>query len=267
MSFETAQREAVTTIDKPTTTQMSQGIAAIDDAISTVSRSTNRSSSDNLYEVIEYDLADTDHNPNRNKDAFDFFPSVKILENSPAAEALRANASVRVSKAGKAARAVHMQTVRRGLKYIAGKHQHGVRKGKPPRVPPSIFTADGEDDDRSNSIIEEESELASELDDAERERDEAPPSDEEIKGEDEKKKTHDGDDDGDQHHDEEESESESGFEVEPVPYVETPPGRLQQQQLRHAEDDLNHMPENVAPGTVEAGKKGTSMNKWNSSCG
>lgn len=255
--------KAATTIDKPTTTttQMSHGITAVDDAISTVSRSTNRSSSDNLYEVIEYDLADTDHNPNSNKDdAFDFFPSMKIFEDSPAAEALRANANVRVSKAGKAARAVHMQTVRRGLKYIAGKHQHGVRKGKPPRVPPSIFAADGEDDDRSNSIIEEESEFASELDDddGEHERYKAPLSDDENKDKDEEENHQEGDD-GDQHHDEDDNESESGFEVEPIPpNVETPRQQQQQHQqhLRHSEDELNHMPENVAPGTVEAGKKG-----------
>lgn len=60
----------------------------------------------------------------------------QIEDNTPAAEALRASASVKVTRVGKAARAVHMQAVRRLVKRATLTGKQGVVKGKPPRLPP-----------------------------------------------------------------------------------------------------------------------------------
>ena len=68
----------------------------------------------------------------------------QIEDNTPAAEALRASASVRVSRVGKAARAVHMQAVRRLVKRATLTGKQGVVKGKPPRLPPRQLQDDGE---------------------------------------------------------------------------------------------------------------------------
>jgi hypothetical protein len=89
-------------------------------------------SSEGLYEVIEYDPS------NPLSGAEDFFAEMEspaIEENSPAAEALRANASIHVSSVGKAARAIHVQAVRKFVKRATGATRSGVVKGKPPRVP------------------------------------------------------------------------------------------------------------------------------------
>jgi hypothetical protein len=97
------------------------------DAFSYASRS-----SEGLYEVIEYDPG----NPLAGAD--DFFAEMEspaIEENSPAAEALRANADIHVSSLGKAARAIHVQAVRKFVKRATGATRSGVVKGKPPRVP------------------------------------------------------------------------------------------------------------------------------------
>jgi 1-phosphatidylinositol-4-phosphate 5-kinase len=86
--------------------------------------------SDGIYEVIEYDLdAEQDNNTEYCLKAGE----ITIHKDSPAAAALRANAEVKVPAYSKAARAVHMQTVRRALKRARG---GGNRKGKPPRAPP-----------------------------------------------------------------------------------------------------------------------------------
>jgi hypothetical protein len=89
-------------------------------------------SSEGLYEVIEYDPG------NPLAGAEDFFAEMEspaIEENSPAAEALRANANIHVSSVGKAARAIHVQAVRKFVKRATGATRSGVVKGKPPRVP------------------------------------------------------------------------------------------------------------------------------------
>jgi hypothetical protein len=59
-----------------------------------------------------------------------------IEENTPAAEALRANANVHVSTFGKAARAMNVQVVRKIVKRVSGATKTGYVKGKPPRLPP-----------------------------------------------------------------------------------------------------------------------------------
>lgn len=114
------------------------------------------------YEVIEYDLNDP-----ASTDSFNYsclltlsptsaktdkkmiselsntvsipFPDLDLViqDDSPAAEALRANANVHVSSAGKAARAVHLQSIRRLAKFAAGANKTGYVKGKPPRLPPT----------------------------------------------------------------------------------------------------------------------------------
>lgn len=84
------------------------------------------------YEVIEYDLDDDA----MNGDIFSELESLRIEDNSPAAEALRANAQVRVSTVGKAARAVNIQAVRKFVKRATGATKSGYVRGKPPRVPP-----------------------------------------------------------------------------------------------------------------------------------
>lgn len=61
----------------------------------------------------------------------------EIEDNTEAAEALRANASIRVGKMGKVARSVNAQTVRRFFK-TATLRGHGPKRGKPPRVPPGF---------------------------------------------------------------------------------------------------------------------------------
>jgi hypothetical protein len=89
-------------------------------------------SSEGPYEVIEYDPV------NPLAGAEDFFAEMEspaIEENSPAAEALRANANIHVSSVGKAARAIHVQAVRKFVKRATGATRSGVVKGKPPRVP------------------------------------------------------------------------------------------------------------------------------------
>jgi hypothetical protein len=76
-------------------------------------------SSEGLYEVIEYDPG----NPLSGASKEDFFAEMEspaIEENSPAAEALRANANIHVSSVGKAARAIHVQAVRKFVKRATG---------------------------------------------------------------------------------------------------------------------------------------------------
>jgi hypothetical protein len=59
-----------------------------------------------------------------------------IGDDTPAAEALRANAAVHVAKLGKLARKVHVQTVRRLVKKATLRAKSGNVRGKPPRIPP-----------------------------------------------------------------------------------------------------------------------------------
>jgi hypothetical protein len=99
-----------------------------------VSFATSTRSSEGLYEVIEYDPGDLLAGATQ-EDFFAEMESPAIEENSPAAEALRANASVHVSSVGKAARAIHVQAVRKFVKRATGAARSGIVKGKPPRVP------------------------------------------------------------------------------------------------------------------------------------
>lgn len=90
------------------------------------------------YEIIEYDIFEHEEMRGLNSmfDELDALDALRIEEDSPAAQALAANANVKVSTLGKAARAVHMQTVRKIVKQATGRTKSGVARGKPPRLPP-----------------------------------------------------------------------------------------------------------------------------------
>jgi hypothetical protein len=61
-----------------------------------------------------------------------------IADDTEAAEALRANAGVKVGKVGKAARSLNAQSVRKLAKRVT---MRGYRRGKPPRIPPGMANA------------------------------------------------------------------------------------------------------------------------------
>lgn len=88
----------------------------------------------------------------------------EIGDNTPAAEALRAAAAVKVSRVGKAARAVHMQAVRRLVKRATLTGKQGVVKGQPERLPPRQLQ-EGEVHPDELSDLEEEDEDSSHSDD------------------------------------------------------------------------------------------------------
>lgn len=88
-----------------------------------------------------------------------------IDDDTPAAEALRANADVHVNKAAKLARKIHVQTVRNIVKK-ATKRGMGNKRGKPPRIPPHrdqhgsgeiyiVEEEDDEDSDPDDEVLEE----------------------------------------------------------------------------------------------------------------
>lgn len=64
----------------------------------------------------------------------------EIEEDTEAAEALRANALIKVGKVSKAARGINAQTVRKLVK-VASLRGRGIKRGKPPRVPPGLAAA------------------------------------------------------------------------------------------------------------------------------
>ena len=72
----------------------------------------------------------------------DLLAAVAVVEpdyedDTEAAEALRANAQIKVGKMSKAARSINAQTVRKFVKTVAMVRGNGVKRGKPPRIPPS----------------------------------------------------------------------------------------------------------------------------------
>jgi hypothetical protein len=122
--------------------------------------STRSSDNGQAYEIIEYDY-DEDANVHvhtggnatgtkmlniETDDASEILAElvgktavINIDDDSPAAAALRANAKIHVSSVGKAARAVQLQSVRRVLKRATGITKSGNKKGKPPRIPPTLL--------------------------------------------------------------------------------------------------------------------------------
>ena len=70
-------------------------------------------------------------------EVLDALSNPRIEDDTPAAEALRANAEIHVAKLSKFARKVHIQTVRRLVKKATLRAKSGNVRGKPPRIPPS----------------------------------------------------------------------------------------------------------------------------------
>ena len=103
--------------------------------------------SDGQYEVIEYNPFDQINL----EDPFEGFEP-KIEDDSPAAEALRANADVKVSTVGKAARAMHIQTLRRIAKRATLQGKSGYRKGKPPNLPPRYRPEDVDEGEELEAV-------------------------------------------------------------------------------------------------------------------
>ena len=64
----------------------------------------------------------------------------EIEDDTEAAEALRANAQIKVGKVSKAARGINAQTVRKLVK-VASLRGRGIKRGKPPRVSPGLAAA------------------------------------------------------------------------------------------------------------------------------
>jgi hypothetical protein len=80
----------------------------------------------------------------------------EIEEDTEAAEALRANANIKVRKMGKVARSLNAQSVRRFVKVVTLRGRNGYRKGKPPRIPPGRTAV--EEPDSNIFVVSEEAE-------------------------------------------------------------------------------------------------------------
>jgi hypothetical protein len=89
---------------------------------------------------IELQFLPPDQRPGLPGDLLASLIEPEIEDDTEAAEALRANASVKVGKVGKVARSVNAQTVRKLVKK-ATLRGHGNKRGKPPRIPPGLASA------------------------------------------------------------------------------------------------------------------------------
>jgi hypothetical protein len=89
---------------------------------------------------IELQFLPPDQRPGLPGDLLAALVEPEIEDDTEAAEALRANASIKVGKVGKVARSVNAQTVRKLVKK-ATLRGHGNKRGKPPRIPPGLATA------------------------------------------------------------------------------------------------------------------------------
>jgi len=110
----------------------------------------------------------------------DILANPSIEDNTPAAEALRANAEIKVRKVGKLARRVHGQSVRRVVKRATLRSKSGRVRGKPPRIPPARAAAGtvpaGPDNEiyvvhEESEDIAEEDELDSSIESSEQDAD------------------------------------------------------------------------------------------------
>jgi 1-phosphatidylinositol-4-phosphate 5-kinase len=89
---------------------------------------------------IELQFLSPDQRPGLPGDLLASLVEPEIEDDTEAAEALRANASIKVGKLGKVARSVNAQTVRK-LAKKATLRGHGNKRGKPPRIPPGLAAA------------------------------------------------------------------------------------------------------------------------------
>jgi hypothetical protein len=265
-------------------------------------------SSDNgqAYEIIEYDYdedanvvtgengtkmlnIETDDTSEILAEVVGKTAVINIDDNSPAAEALRANAKIHVSSVGKAARAVQLQSVRRVLKRATGITKSGNKKGKPPRIPPTLLQrnkivsgtgpidvdhyldAAGEFTDHSNNqdaIVEgidednDDMSLGKNVDKTDLcEMNHAAHSQQQQEhqyGIDEPSFSEIGGDRDEINMDESQSSKISLSKHLPKPTLHSTPLLHQSNEKLPAslDRDMMHIPDGVAPGTVEAGKKG-----------
>ncbi|GAX28360.1 1-phosphatidylinositol-4-phosphate 5-kinase [Fistulifera solaris] len=112
------------------------------------------------YQIIEYDI--NEGVTNNGIDVMVDIDPLHIDDDSPAAAALRANANVKVSTMGKAARAVHLQTVRKIVKRASLSSKNGVVRGKPPRLPPTVEGGIADYQSSPLDIIDESAEMTDE---------------------------------------------------------------------------------------------------------
>jgi 1-phosphatidylinositol-4-phosphate 5-kinase len=93
----------------------------------------------------------------------------EIAADTEAAEALRANANVKVRKMGKVARSLNAQSVRKVAKRLTLRGQSGNRRGKPPRIPPGMKASKVDADGNQTliyAVAEGEDESAGEREEA-----------------------------------------------------------------------------------------------------
>lgn len=100
-----------------------------------------------------------DQRPGLPSELLSHLVETEIDEDTEAAEALRANASVKVGKVGKAARSIGAQSVRKAAKRLTLRGSQGIKRGKPPRVPPGM-TVNQVMDDAPIDVIKEEEEYS-----------------------------------------------------------------------------------------------------------
>jgi len=81
----------------------------------------------------------------------------EIEDDTEAAEALRANAQIKVGKVSKAARGINAQTVRKLVK-VASLRGRGIKRGKPPRVPPGLAAAGQHIHQQADHLVRDEEE-------------------------------------------------------------------------------------------------------------
>jgi hypothetical protein len=219
------------------------------------------------YEVIEYDFA---RDAVLGVEPSELFAEVvgktaviNIDADSPAAAALRANARIHVSSVGKAARAVQLQSVRRVLKRATGITKSGKKKGKPPRIPPTLLHTSN----HNNNLVVDAHVGAADANDANHPLREGFDED----GDDDKEE----DPESTAHSDtlrakldpprlvvdDYSSFSQGGGDMDEsrnslASHVIKPSMGAPEKVL---DRETMHIPDGVAPGTVEAGKKGMSL--------
>ena len=79
-----------------------------------------------------------------------------IEDDSPAAEALRANAQIHIGKMSKVARSINAQAIRKIVKRASMRGHFGNVKGKPPRALPNQMQTAPDADINAMSIVQEE---------------------------------------------------------------------------------------------------------------
>jgi hypothetical protein len=90
---------------------------------------------------VEMGYLPPDQRSNMPGELFSQLVDPDIDDDTEAAEALRANAGVKVGKVGKVARSLNAQSVRKLAKRVTMRGNNGYRRGKPPRIPPGMANA------------------------------------------------------------------------------------------------------------------------------